>query len=186
MMNHPLSDQEILLKVGQRVQSPAQAVKPEKPAAAQKADAWTMPGFGGKSKVVTSFGQLPIEALRRNDPVKTSSGRFLKVSWVEKISLDFDYLKRYPEAQPVLVGAGSLSKTTPASDMLVSPAQEFKTAVQYGECSLRISSDLVGRNGISRSYQSSFTYFLFGCAEDCFVCVDGIWCPLPDTARTGR
>lgn len=181
-MSHPLSDQQILSKVGQRIQSLAQVAKPGKTAADRISTAWALPGFSGRSKVLTSFGELPIEALRRNDPVKTSSGHFQKVSWIEKISFDADYLRRHPEAQPVLVRAGALGNKTPASDMLVSPAQRLKAAVQYGEYSFRTSLTLVGRSGISRSPQSSFTYFLFGCAEECSVCIDGIWCPLPQRA----
>ena len=78
------------------------------PRTSQKEPAkWTLPGFGGKSRVLTSFGHLPIEALRRNDPLKTSSGSYTKVTWIDSIGLDAEFLSSHSQAQPIYIPAGS-------------------------------------------------------------------------------
>jgi hypothetical protein len=173
-MNQPISDEQILQNVGAQAHSTSCIPTPE--GRSEKPSHWTLPGFSGKSKVLTSFGQLPIEALRRNDPLKTSSGTFLKVSWVDRIHLDHDFLSSHPHAQPILFPAGSLGHLKPLANTLVSPAQKILTSTPVGNSSFKPASALVGRGRISKKPQAAFTYFLFGCESACSVCIDGIWC----------
>lgn len=140
---------------------------------------WRMPGFCGQSKVLTSFGALPIEALRRNDPVKTHDGRYLKVLWVDRVMFDRDYLEAHPEAYPVRVPMGTLGPRLPHQDMMVSPAQPMHTAAHHGRPTFYPASEAVGKRGVARKAVVSFTYYLFGCSDACAVCIDGIWCQTP-------
>jgi len=173
-MSQPISDEQILQNVGAQARSASSNPSPE--GRSKKPSHWTLPGFSGKSKVLTSFGQLPIEALRRNDPLKTSSGTFLKVSWVDRIHLDHEFLSSHQNAQPILFPAGSLGQSKPFANMLVSPAQVIQVSTHVGNGALKSASALVGRGCISKKPQAVFTYFLFGCESACSVCIDGIWC----------
>lgn len=180
-LDQTLTDAEILLKVA------AQAAITDEPAGAETSAqkpkrptpepiVWAMPGFCGKSKVLTSFGNLPIEALRKNDPLKTAAGEFRKVTWVDKVTFEPEFLASHPEAQPVLIAAGKFGAGKPAVDMLVSPAQSVQSSARYGSVAFRKAKELVQGGGGTARPQSSVTYFLFGCDSPIEVCVDGIWC----------
>lgn len=179
-MNHELTDEQILLNVG--LQAAPDEIepkpKPEAPAKQKSQLDWSLPGFGGKSRVLTSFGVLPIEALRRNDPLKTQDGKFLKVTWVDTIKLDPEFLVSFPHAQPVLIKTGSVGRAKPSSEMLVSPAQVIQASAHHGGVSHQRASEFLGFGGISRKPVAGFTYYIFGCAAPCSVCVDGIWCEI--------
>lgn len=189
-MNQTLTDAQILLNVA------AQAAVPESPGvrdtaviqdkqSVRDAPEWVMPGFCGKSKVMTSFGNLPIEALRKNDPLKTASGAFRKVTWVDKVTFEPEFLAAHPEAQPVLIARGKFGAGKPVVDMLVSPAQSVQSVAQYGTLSFRKARTLTSGGGGAARPQSSVTYYLFGCDASAEVCVDGIWCEVGPRIRRG-
>lgn len=173
-LDRPTSDEQILLNVAKQACSTSR--KPEPKMRRAKPLHWGLPGFGGKSKVQTSFGQVPIEMLRRNDPVKTLSGAFLKVSWVDSINLDHEFLSSHSHAHPILIPAGSLGQGAPLVDMLVSPAQKIQASALAGNSLLKPALELVGRARINKKPQTAFTYFLFGCETVCSVHIDGVWC----------
>lgn len=177
-MSQLMSDDQILLNVVAKAATPAPeaATQPEPRKSKTSSLDWSIPGFCGKSKILTSFGNLPIEALRRNDPVKTVSGDFRKITWVDKITLDPEFMHRHPEAQPVLIPAGSLGAGKPATDMFVSPAQTVQTRDHQGKLILRHAATLMDCRSAAAKPQASFTYYTFGCNESEVVCIDGIWC----------
>ncbi len=137
--------------------------------------AWYKPGFGAKCRVMTSFGALPIEALRRRDPVKTSSGRFMEVQWVDQIRLDAKFMSLHPKANPVAIPKGALNGMTPETDILVSPGQALRMPGRTGSDTVSKAGGLIGRNGIAAKPQSGFTYYLFHCGEPVMVSIDGLW-----------
>lgn len=156
-----------------------------KPSLAEKEDAestvkteharkWTIPGFLGKAKVMTSFGNLPIEALRLRDPVKTRSGHFRKVVWVDQLHLDSEFVFDFPDSLPVQIGNGALGPDFPPNSVQFSPAQVVLPS-RHGGKSVPVR-DLVGRPRIIRPLPSTFTYYLFHCGQQEDVLVDGMWC----------
>lgn len=186
-MTQMISDAQILLNVAAKAvatPAPEEAPAPEPRQERKNTLAWDIPGFCGKSKIVTSFGNLPIEALRRNDPVKTASGDFRKITWVDKFTLDPDFMNSHPEAQPVLIRAGSLGTGKPAVDMFVSPTQLVQSSGHHGKIAFKNATDLVTCGTAAAKPQASFTYYIFGCDKPISVCVDGIWCEtLPPLSR---
>ena len=173
-MNQMLSEEQILRNVSLRIPAAEKTQQRERPPRATAK--WTIMGFGAKSKVLTIFGHLPIEALRRNDPLKTECGKFSKVMWVDAIKLDPGFLSANPQAQPILIPAGAIGHSKPAADMLVSPAQMVQSSGLNGRKSFVSAASLAGPGGISKKPHSCFTYYLFGCGEECSVFVDGLWC----------
>ncbi|MFM7443872.1 MAG: Hint domain-containing protein, partial [Tabrizicola sp.] len=85
---------------------------------------WYLPGFIGKARVSTAFGELPIEALRPRDDLRTFSGVSASVRVVDKIHLDQDFLKDHAYALPIMIPANALGSGRPSSDLLLSPGQE--------------------------------------------------------------
>lgn len=176
-MEHPGSDEQILRSIARKVpQHPETSHRTkENPVAGQ----WRMPGFSGQSRIMTSFGALPIAALRRNDPIKTHAGRFLKVTWVDRIMFDHDFLEAHPEAQPVQIPMNVIGSGVPRCTTLISPAQRVQASVHHGRLKFRTASEAIGWNGVFRKPVACVTYYLFGCGEDCEVWIDGMWCQIP-------
>jgi hypothetical protein len=179
-MNKMNSDAQVLLNVAAKVlATPAPAPPTSEPRkTVKKSLTWDIPGFCGKSKIATSFGNLPIEALRRNDPVKIASGDFRKIVWVDKITLDPEFLTTHPEAQPVLIRAGSLGPGKPAVDMFVSPAQLVQSSGSHGKIAYKNAAGLITCGSAVAKPQASITYYVFACSQEVSVCVDGLWCEI--------
>ena len=136
---------------------------------------WVLPGFFGKSKIQTSFGSLPIEALRCRDQVRTVDGSFVAVEWVDQIKLDVAFLELHPEAHPIYVPKDTFGKSRPSQNMLLSPAQLVKVSGLTGDEKLHPALALTSRPQVSRMPHSGFTYYLFHCGKPVTVNVDGIW-----------
>ena len=134
---------------------------------------WNLPGFEAKCRVCTSFGDLPIEALRRRDLVKTFSGAYREVQWVDALHLDVDFLARYPQALPVLLRAKSLGGSYPARNMLVSPAQDIWQANASRGYEKRKAGELLDRPGFMTQQRSEITYYRFHCGEPVRACIEG-------------
>jgi hypothetical protein len=172
-MNKISSDADILSAVTQLARPDAVAKTPL--TRVSKDAVWTIPGFYGKSRVSTSFGHLPIEALRRRDQLKTPSGAFLEVEWIDTVKLDVDFLEHHPEAHPIFIPKNALGVDRPYVSTLVSPAQKVKEPGKIGSDNLKPAASLVGRTKASRMPHSGFVYYVFHCGQPTQVSVDGLW-----------
>lgn len=139
------------------------------------AEFWTLPGFCWDARVTTSFGDLPAQALRVRDPVRTASGGYLQVKWTDEIKLDEGFLAGFPDAHPVTITAGSLGAGLPRNDLTVSPHQRVAVGDGAFRTEFRMARDLTGRPGILRRPQLPLRYFLFHCGEPTQVMVEGVW-----------
>lgn len=135
---------------------------------------WTLPGLCWNASVMTSFGALPVQVLRKHDPLRLTDGQIARIAWIDKIQLDEGFLAAYPDAQPVLIRAGALGNSLPTQDILVSPGQ--KVVVRGGDYStdLRQARELLGRPGVMRNPQSLVTYYMFHCGQPARISVEGI------------
>jgi hypothetical protein len=152
----------------------SQFVRPEVAEKAEPRLAWYLPGFSGKSRVSTVFGELPIEALRIRDDLRTYSGASAQVQMVDRIHLDEEFLRKNPSALPIRVPANSFGQGRPAQDMLLSPGQEIcsdahvvSQFAKAGDLRSRFNPDLAQCAGL--------TYFRFHCGAPVIVRVDGLW-----------
>ena len=135
---------------------------------------WTLPGLCWNARVTTSFGPLPVQVLRKFDPLRLADGSVARIAWVDKILLDEDFLAAYPDAQPVLIRAGALGQGLPAEDLLVSPHQKLSVHSTDYKSELRLARDLLGRPGILRQPQTMLTYYLFHCGQPASVSAEGV------------
>lgn len=138
---------------------------------------WTLPGFCGKARVTTAFGDLPVEALRRNDPLRLAQGNLATVQWVDHIHLEEDFLHFHPDAQPVLIEAGAFGPGRPARDIAVSPHQKINVGAGPYSQDFRRARDLTGRPGVMRRPATMASYHLFHCGAPTIVSVEGIQVP---------
>ncbi len=142
---------------------------------------WELPGFDRRCRVSTNFGELPIEALRRRDMVKTQSGAYRAVEWVDAIRLDADFMSRHPGAHPVQIRAKSLGSGVPNRNILVSPGQIICPNGLIGNLGTALAEDILGYPGICRMQQTEMVYYRFHCGSAETVCIEGAWfCVAPD------
>jgi Hint domain len=135
---------------------------------------WYLPGFVGKAKVGTTFGELPIEALRIRDELRTYSGASAKVQMVDKIHLDEEFIRHHPRALPIRIPADAFGPGRPAQDVFVSPGQEVCADMHVASTFFK-ARDLPGRFTMDLSQSTGLTYYRFHCGQPTIVRVEGIW-----------
>ena len=148
---------------------------PEKTRKTESGVRWTLPGFEGKCRVSTSFGDLPIEALRVRDKVKCLSGGYAEVKWIDAIRLDVDFMIRHNEAHPIMIRARALGGNFPTNNMLVSPAQTIVIPDASGESRSVLAAELEGHPNIMRIHKNETTYYRFHVGTPEQVCIEGSW-----------
>jgi hypothetical protein len=136
--------------------------------------AWTLPGFSGKTRIRTAFGDLPIEALRVKDLIRTTQGRMLQVQRIDLIGLDRAFLLRHTEAQPIQILAHALGRDLPLRDMLVSPGQELVVTIGNHPSRRMKAGEITGIPAVAPAFHGVLTYFTFELSEPAFVYAEGI------------
>lgn len=135
---------------------------------------WYLPGFSGKSRVSTVFGDLPIEALRLRDDLRTYSGASARVELIDKVHLDMDFLRDTPSAMPIRIPANGFGPGRPAQDLVLSPGQEVCPDAHVATHFVKARS-LRAQFSPDLSHAAGLTYYRFHCGAPTVVRVDGIW-----------
>lgn len=153
-----------------------EAVPPTRPSRAKRSEPvqWTMPGLCDGMRVTTSFGDLPVQALRRRDPLRTHAGTIATVAWVDCLRLDEEFLDANPDALPVRIAAGAFGGGRPERDLLVSPHQQVNASPTLYAQDFRHARDLTGRPGIGRQAVPMVNYYLFHCGAPAAVLAEGL------------
>ena len=142
---------------------------------------WTLAGFDGRCRVTTDFGNMPVMGLRVRDRVKTISGTFREVKWIDDVRLDAAFLARHPEAQPMMIRAKALGGLFPSDDMMLSPAQEIWVPDGQSGHGARPAASLEAQPGIRRHSTGEITYYRFHLGAPETVCIEGAWfCVKPE------
>jgi len=132
-------------------------------------------GFGPLTRVSTSFGELPAQALRVRDLVRTRTGQFKPVKWIDQIILDEGYLSHHPRAQPIVIRAGALGRNLPRADVMFAPFQTFSRQQAFVGNPPKCAMEALGRPNVVRQTESMITYTVFHCGELTSVCCEGMW-----------
>jgi len=163
---------------GRRGADPVVEAKPadaKRRASKPQALHWTLPGFGPMTRVSTSFGEVHAQALRVRDQVRTKSGGFKPIVWLDRLVLEDEFLRRHPDALPVLIRANALGRGLPRQDITLSPRQPISPVANHLPPSARVAADLLQRPGVFRKTESTVTYTLFHCGEPQMVMVEKLW-----------
>ncbi len=160
----------ILKEVGNPPPKPTQSVKQMRRTKDDVERIWTLPGFGPLTRVTTSLGEVPAQALRERDLVRTRSGDFKRIVWLDRITLDEEFISLHPDALPVHIRPNALGRGVPSHDVYLAPRQPVAPAAnklngRYENGAL----DLIGRPGIFRKAEAMYTYTLFHVGEPAVV-----------------
>lgn len=132
-------------------------------------------GFGPMTRVTTAFGQVHAQTLRERDRVRTKSGEFLAITSIDRMTLDADFLKYHPGAQPILIRAGALSRGIPAADIMFAPFQRLDTEQSFISPKADKAIDAIHKPHVYRKSESMITYTVFHCSKPATVCCEGLW-----------
>lgn len=131
---------------------------------------WTLPGFGPLTRVATSLGDIPAQALRERDLVRTQSGDYKRIEWIDRIVLDEEFLSLHPDAMPVHIRPNALGRGVPSHDVFLAPRQPIATAAnKFEERDALSALELIGRPGVFRKAEAMYTYTLFHLGEPAVV-----------------
>lgn len=135
---------------------------------------WNLPGFAGNLRVGTVFGDLPLQALRVRDEVRTASGAVARVQWIDRVHLDEDFLRKHPSAHPVRIRANAFGIGAPLQEMLISPKQDICPDPHVFSRHVP-AIDLCGQSRAHRVQTSGLTYYRFHCGNPVTIRVEGVW-----------
>jgi hypothetical protein len=134
---------------------------------------WPYAGLAPMTRVRTSFGDVYAVALRRGDLVKTRSGEFKPIVWLDRIMLDDTFLQTMKDSNPILMPEGSVARGLPKKDILVSPRQVVSMQADF--CEQREAADLLGRPNIRRKFETGMSYTVFHLGRTEEVSCEGLW-----------
>jgi len=134
-----------------------------------------MQGFGPMTRITTAFGQVHAQTLRERDRVRTMSGEFLAVKSVDRMTLDSDFLKYHPGAQPILIRAGAFGRGIPSADILLAPFQSISTDQSFISAGANTAIDSIHRPHVYRKSENMITYTTFQLEKPAAVCCEGLW-----------
>ena len=135
----------------------------------------SLPGFAPMTRITTSFGEVHAHALRERDLVRTRSGEFKPIRWIDRIVLDEAFLVRHPDAQPILIRANSLGRGLPRADVMLSPRQPIAPLFNQLPGSAKTAADLLNRPGVFRKTENAVTYTLFHLGAPDYVMTERLW-----------
>jgi hypothetical protein len=81
----------------------------------------TIPCFAAGTRILTSRGKIPVQALCVGDTVITLAGEDSPIIWIGKRTIDLQRHKRPQSVQPICIAANALAENVPVRDLWVSP-----------------------------------------------------------------
>ena len=147
-----------------------EAPAPRKPQVSVK----RITGFGPMARITTSFGEVHAHVLRVGDMVRTSNGQYEKISKINRIRLDEEFLKRYPSVLPIKMRKGSLGPNMPAEDVQMAPYQKLRMGPPRATSPLVFAAKLLERPFVERATESQITYTTFSVGRAASVYCEGM------------
>lgn len=158
-----------------RTEAPPRPASRMPEAEAGSENAINISGVEGRTRITTSFGEVPAQLLRVNDAVRTRDGRFLKIKSIDKVRLDSDFLKCHPDALPVRVPANTLGTGRPDADIYLAPDQKIGGGVSVGDRTQCAARALMTRPRVVREASEMVTYYRINLGEPAAIMSEKIW-----------
>lgn len=145
----------------------------DKPVEIELEQRWPYAGLPPMTRVRTSFGDVYAVALRKGDLIKTRSGEFKPILWLDRIFLDDDILQQMADANPILIPEGAIARGLPKKEVLLSPRQAVAAQSDFHEA--QEAGDLLGRPNIRRKRETGLSYTLFHLGQTEDVLCEGLY-----------
>lgn len=116
-------------------------------------------GIDGRTRLTTSFGDVPAQLLRVNDTLRTSDRRYAKIRKIDALKLDREFLAFHPDAQPVRICAGALAPGVPQKDLYLAPDQPVLAGTNAFSMKETTARALLSRPQVLRAPCEQVTYY---------------------------
>ena len=135
---------------------------------------WNVPGFLGKTRIRTTLGAVAIGSLRADDSIVSTSGRTLHIMHIDRINLDYDFLQRHPEAQPIHIMANAFGDGLPRRDLVVSAGQELAFATVGVPLRRKKAAEIIDNASVVRGVHGALTYHVIELDQPAYLFVEGV------------
>lgn len=132
-------------------------------------------GIEARTRITTSFGDVPAHLLRVNDTLRTHDGRFLKIRAIDALRLDEGFLRYHPDAFPIRIAAGALGSERPQKDIYLAPNQEILIGSGHGGAAPLRARDLLSRPRVVRDPGEQVIYFIIDLGQPAMILSEKIW-----------
>ena len=147
-------------------------------AAAETAGAKCIIGLAPMTRVRTSFGDFPAQTLRERDRVLTKTGAYLPIVSLRRITLDEDYLRYHPDAQPVIIRAGAYQMGIPKAEVALAPFQKLDKSQPFIMAGNDRAINSMHRPAVFRRPEKIITYTLISLGKPASINCEGLWVAL--------
>ena len=127
------------------------------------------------TRIRTSFGEFPAQALRERDMVRTRNGDFKEILWIDRIVLGEDFVRYHTDVLPIVLRAGSLAPNIPRKDIALAPFQAISRGQKFVGNPPRRAIDALRRPLVYRKPENMITYTVFHCGDPVSVECEGLW-----------
>ncbi len=150
-------------------------VASQKPSGRAGNSARVIRGLGPMTRVATSFGDFPAQALRKNDRVLTPGGNYVPIKAIHRITFDSEYLGYHPGAQPIVICAGAFGQGMPSADIVLAPFHRLDSRQTFISPDADMAIDAIHRPHVYRKVENMITYTLIDCGRPMSVRCEGLW-----------
>jgi hypothetical protein len=131
-------------------------------------------GVGAQTRLMTSFGMVPAQLLRRGDSLRTANGNYAKVASVRALRFDAGFLQDHDFAHPVLVSAKALGRSLPERNAVFAPDEVLRLRSPSGERKDVRAHELASKPHVYRAPMAPLTYYEIRCEEPVTAMAEGI------------
>jgi hypothetical protein len=135
--------------------------------------------FTPGTRILTTEGEIAVEALAPGDHVVLHEGGTAPITWIGKRHIDLKSHQRPDAAQPVLIEAGALSTGVPSRDLLLSPDHAL-----YLDHHLIPAKALINGRTIRLAPRNAITYYHVELARHAVLYAEGT--PAESYLETGN
>lgn len=133
------------------------------------AGAMAFVGIESRTRLTTSFGDVPAHLLRVNDTLRTSDRRYVKIRRIDVLKLDRDFLAFHPDALPIRIAAGAIAAGLPQRDLYLAPDQPLLCGSNSFGMKPAKARDMLSRPRVYREPGETVSYFRLTLDEDATV-----------------
>ncbi|MCP5087493.1 MAG: Hint domain-containing protein [Rhodobacteraceae bacterium] len=108
----------------------------------------TMICFTPGCRILTAFGEIPVENIKQGDLVHTADNGLQPVRWIGRRELSSARLYAAPHLRPVKISKDAFGPGLPARDIRVSPAHRFITEVPNSNLFVAPEEVLISASGL--------------------------------------
>ncbi len=116
-------------------------------------------GIESRTRLTTSFGDVPAHLLRVNDSLRTADKRYVKIRRIDVLKLDHDFLRFHPAAQPIRIGASALGPGLPHQDLYLAPHQVLFSGTRSFDSKAVTAASLLSRPRVGRAPCEQVSYY---------------------------